>query len=191
MHRRGAKSAERKAKKQEFLSQGLCTKTNVTPSPLGAALSDLGSHAGEAFEEGSGFLEHRVFFMSRREFGLEPQPAQGLTTVCVRWPALLIIPRRVATVANLRRGARPSPYLDQSVHPQVQIEGAHVAPDITYLLLPGSPNFLSVVEYLLNRGTIRELLDDLHRRRPRIGAEERLPAAVVVLHQHHPDHAAY
>src|SRR5207245_6559800 len=50
---------------------------------------------------------------------------------------------------------------------------------------------LSVVEYLLNRGTIRELLDDLHRRRPRIGAEERLPAAVVVLHQHHPDHAAY
>ena len=39
------------------------------------------------------------------------------------------------------------------------------------------------------RAAVRHRLQDLHRRRLRVGAEERQPA-VLLLDQHHPDHAA-
>src|SRR5262249_32795430 len=83
----------------------------------------------------------------------------------------------------------PGPRLHQAVHPQIQVEAAHVAVQVTHLLLPSTPDLLDVLVRLFQGTAVGHRLQDLLRRRLRVGAEERHPA-VLLLNQHHTDHAA-
>ena len=95
----------------------------------------------------------------QRIFVLQGLAAQGFATIGMRRPALGVVPRRVAAVADFLGRLVPGPAFHKCLDPQVQVEHRHVRPDVAYLLLPGAPDFLDIVKVLFDRRSIRERLD--------------------------------
>jgi hypothetical protein len=65
----------------------------------------------------------------------------------------------------------------------------YVGPNVSHLLLSGTPHFLHVVKILLDRRTVGIGFEDLHNGGVLVRAKERGPA-VVFLDEHHTDNAA-
>ena len=87
-----------------------------------------------------------------------------------------IVPRRGAAVADFGFRLVPRPEFHEAKHPQIQMIGADIRPQIAKLLFAGSPHFLEVVEDLLDRRAVGEGFQNLLDRGVWIGAEEEMTA---------------
>src|SRR5262249_10220079 len=114
---------------------------------------------------------------------------QCLAPVRVRWAPLPTIPRRVASVADRLLRPAPRPQLDQHVQPGVDVEGAHIRPDVPQLLFGQPLDLLQVVEVLFDAEPVRGGAQDLFARRGPVGADQGQPA-VPPPPQPPPDHTA-
>lgn len=65
-----------------------------------------------------------------------------------------------------------------------------IGPDVAHLLLARVPDFLDVVEVLLDRGSVGKGFDDLHDRGIRVGREEGKPI-VLFFDDHYANHTAH
>ncbi len=74
------------------------------------------------------------------------------------------------------------------MHPQIEMIDGHVRPDVPHLLLTRAPDFLDVVEVLLDRGSVGERFHNLDHARVGIGREEGEPI-VFFLDDHHVNHS--
>ena len=100
---------------------------------------------------------------------------QGFALIGMGRTTLGIVPRRQAAVAKPVVWAVPRPELQQCVNPKTQMIDRQDRPDVSHLLLAGTPNFLHVVEVLLDRGPVGEGFDDLRGRGIAIGRKEGIP----------------
>src|SRR5262249_30880386 len=93
---------------------------------------------------------------------------QRLTPIRMRRTTLRIIPRRCPTVAQRFTRLAPGPRLHQRMHPDADVKGTHVGPNVPQLLLPQTLYLLQVMEVLFDRETIRRQADSSRpvQRRP-------------------------
>src|SRR4030043_1354338 len=101
--------------------------------------------------------------------------SQGFATIRVRRAAFGVVPWGGAAIAEFLVTAAPSPEFHQRMHPQIEMIDSHVGPDVPHLLLACAPDFLDVVEVLLDRGSIGERFHNLHHAHLRSRREERKP----------------
>ena len=148
----------------------------------------LGGQVEQLLDNGADFPGKLAAAGKCRVFLAEHPTAQCLATIAVRRTPLGIVPGRSPPVADLRRAFVPGPQFDQGVHPEVQMPGPDVRPEVTDLLLSGSPHLFEVVEVLFDRRPVGEDLQNLLHGDLRVEREEEL-AAGRLLDNDHPDHA--
>ena len=85
--------------------------------------------------------------------------------------------------------AVPRPQFHQRMQPQVDVPRGDVRPQVSHLLLTAPPDFLHIVEHLLDRRPVGEHFDNLCHRGIHIRAEEKLRARLL-LHDDHPDRSS-
>jgi hypothetical protein len=139
--------------------------------------------AEQLFDEGADFSRQASATDSSRKFGAEDVAAQGVAAIGMGRTPIGVVPRRQAAIAKFAVGTVPSPEFHQRVNPEIQMVDGQVAPDVSHLLLARAPNFLHVVEVLLDGGAVGYSFDNLHGRGVRIGREEGKP--IVILQDDH------
>src|SRR5438270_6251917 len=103
----------------------------------------------EPVDETPNFRSNSPVPLQVRKFFSQTGTLQGLATIRMRRPALDIIPRRVAAVAQNFLGLVPRPKFRQAMRPQGQVKRAHIGPDVSHLLLARSFDFFQIVMILL------------------------------------------
>src|SRR6266498_3450898 len=168
--------------------QGSCAARAASlPHTATPVSSCSGGHVEQCLHHLPNFGRARLLPPTLPKFFLQQAPLQGLAAIGIRCAPLLLIPRGVTAVAQLRERLVPCPPLHDRVTPQTPVERSLVGPPVAQLLLARPLDLLHVLEGLLDRRPARHGLQDVLDRRLRVRAEVRQPD-VVLLDQHHPDH---
>src|SRR5438034_6081633 len=168
--------------------QSSCAARAASPPHTAIPVSSCsGGHVEQRLHHFPNFGRARLLPPTLPKFFFQQAPLQGLAAIGVRWAPLLLIPRRVAAVAQLAERLVPSPPLHHRVAPQTPVERSLVGPPVTQLLLARPLDLLPVLEGPLDRPPSGHGLQEVLVRRLMCRAEVRQPD-VVLLDQHDPDH---